>query len=173
MKPVAKTLLRTAMVVLVVMAITGMWYKQSHSMKKVMPRVINDPSLANKVLIATQGSAFKDDVVNSLVERLQDREVYINIIDVDQLNVIHREDWKAIVLIHTWEIGQPPHSVSRFLRRSGTEGIIELTTTGDSQGHIEGVDGITSASRMDEVDRCVREVMLSLEPKIFNETKQQ
>lgn len=160
---------KTLLVVVLVMWLFGAWYKSTYSMKEATPREINDPALATKVLIATQGSKFKDDVVSGVVEKLVDRPIYIKVMDVSQLANVKTSDWTAIVVIHTWEMGKPPKSVSDFITTTNNGDVIILTTSGDGHYHMDGVDGITSASKASDVDLCVREILNRIEIKIAPE----
>jgi len=159
----------TLIFIIVTVAAAGTWYKLTYSMKPVVPREIKDKSLPVHILIATQGSEFKDKVVAGVIDKLSDRPIYIKIIDVADLGTITPQDWTAIVIIHTWEVGEPPKSVPEFIRRTNAGDVIVLTTSGDGNYHIEGVDGITSASKLSDVDRCVREILNRIEIKIAPE----
>ncbi|HZY79619.1 MAG TPA: hypothetical protein VFE50_08860 [Cyclobacteriaceae bacterium] len=147
----------------------GIWYKYTYSMKEAMSREINDPKLATKVLIATQGSDFKDQVVSGIIDKLSDRPIYIKVTDIKELANINPPDWTAIVIIHTWEVGRPPKPVSEFVKNTNTSDLIILATSGDGNYHIGGVDGITSASKLTDVDHCVREIMNRIEIKLAPE----
>ena len=47
------------------------WYSVTYSMDKVSSKEFNDSSLSDKVLIATQGSTYKNEVVDEVVNQLK------------------------------------------------------------------------------------------------------
>ena len=128
---------------------------------------VNSPNEREHVLIATQGSAFKDAVVQGVVARLKTRPAYIEVIDVGQLSSVRESEWNAIVVLHTWEMSKPPESVRAFVDRDqAKDRLVVLATSGSGTHHIEGVDTITSASsnavvpaRVDEIVRRVDAIL--------------
>jgi hypothetical protein len=129
-------------------------------MEPVEPFAINDPGLEHRVLIATQGSAYKDAIVAGLVADLKTRPVYIRVIDVSALPEIREQDWSAIVVIHNWENWKPQPDAAAFINHvRDRHKLIVLSTSGDGDMKIEGLDAITSASRMNEVPTHVAEII--------------
>ena len=65
-------------IVFVLMSLrTARWYLLDHSMHPARAFEVNSPAASQKVLIATQGSAFKDSIVAGVVAHLRERQVYI------------------------------------------------------------------------------------------------
>ncbi|HBR53871.1 MAG TPA: hypothetical protein DEA82_06670, partial [Flavobacteriaceae bacterium] len=71
-------------IVLVLLAF-GYWYKLTYSMEVAENSGINSPQLATKILIATQGSDFKDAIVTNLINFYKKDSVHLKTIDVTQL----------------------------------------------------------------------------------------
>ena len=92
-------------------------YKIRYSMDVARSFEVNDPRLAQRVLIATQGSDFKDAVVQGIVKKLQSRPVYVKVIDVSALPAMEDSTWNAMIIIHTWENWWPPQGGKRFCAR--------------------------------------------------------
>ena len=107
---------------LLVMAVLFMgflvWYQWRYAMKTATSYEVNAPSEDRKLLIATQGSAFKNTVTQGLVDYYKQDSVYIKIIDVADLEKIHPEDFSAVVILHTWENWKPPASVKSFVKEN-------------------------------------------------------
>jgi hypothetical protein len=122
------------------------WYLVHFSMATAKPFEVNRPEVREHVLIATQGSAFKDAVVKRVADRLEKRPAYVKVIDVSSLRDVREADWNAIVILHTWEMGKPPAAVKTFVDRAQRDKLVVLATSGESHQHLEGVDTITSAS---------------------------
>jgi len=63
---------------------------------------VNTPKSEIRVLIATQGSEFKDAVVAGVVDHLKRKGAYIKVIDVSALPQVNENKWNAVVVLHTW-----------------------------------------------------------------------
>jgi hypothetical protein len=136
------------------------WYWARYSMAPAREFEVNRRDAPQaKVLIATQGSSFKDSIVAGVVGHLQPRPVYVKVIDVGGLTEVRETDWAAIVVIHTWQMRKPPPEVQKFISRVRDAGkVIVLTTSGRGTFRMEGIDAISSASEMIDVPRRVAEI---------------
>jgi menaquinone-dependent protoporphyrinogen IX oxidase len=125
---------------------------------------VNDASSARRLLIATQGSAFKNAVVAGIVERLRQRPIFIRVIDVGALSDVDASDWDAVVVLHTIEYGDAPPAAQAFVDRLADTGkIAVLSTSGRGDFKIKGIDAISSASRMTDVPARVDELVQRIE----------
>jgi hypothetical protein len=123
------------------------WYRWHFSMSPARPFEVNDLHSPSRVLIATQGSQFKDAVVAGVVGRLKPRGAYIRVADISALGGIDPADWSAIVVIHTWEMGKPPGAVKDFVEHArDSRKLVVLTTSGAGTFKMEGIDAISTAS---------------------------
>lgn len=128
------------------------WYKFHYSMDVAESFEVNTPELKHRVLIATQGSEFKDAVVAGIVDHLKQRHAYIKVIDIAALPQVNEGEWNAAVVIHTWENWKPQEDAKTYLERvKDLSKVIVLTTSGDGDYKIAGVNAITSASVMTNV----------------------
>jgi len=151
-------------VVLLLVAGFAFSYLSQHAMKASPGYESGDPSLPHHVLIATQGSPFKDRLVHGLVAQLAPQATYVKVIDVADLSGIQEKDWQAIVIVHTWEIGKPPKVVSDFVARvAQRDRIIDVTTSGSGREKLPGVDVISSASVLDDVSALVMQIGAKIE----------
>lgn len=125
-----------------------LWYQWQYAMDEVTTYEVNSPTLKKHLLIATQGSDFKDMITNSIVETYKKDSVYIKVIDVSALDNIDIHDFDAIVVLHTWENWQPPKAVANFIKNSTdfTDKIVVMTTSGDGNFKMDEVDAITGES---------------------------
>ncbi|MFM9841216.1 MAG: hypothetical protein ACKVOQ_23330 [Cyclobacteriaceae bacterium] len=136
------------------------WYSVQHSMEEALPMEINDKGLSQRVLIATQGSRFKNAVVEETIGRLKSLPIYIKVVDVGQLTNVNENDWSAIVILHTWEYSKPQKDASAFVKRASSKNkIVVLSTSGSGKEKMEGVDGITSASVMEEISTKTEQIV--------------
>lgn len=136
------------------------WYRIHFSMSVARAYEVNDPKITPRVLIATQGSEFKDAVVADIVERLRARPAYVKVVDVGALSGVETGEWNAVVLVHTWEMRKPPQEVRAFVERAGSSGkLVALTTSGAGTFKMEGVDAISSASVVADAPSRAAEIL--------------
>ena len=141
------------------------WYKFHYAMDVAQSYEVNAPALEHRVLIATQGSAFKDAVVSALIAHLKERKVYIKVIDVSALPGVDEGKWSAIVVIHTWENWKPQADAKAFLERAkDLNKVIVVTTSGRGDFKMEGVNAITSASVMANAPAIAAKIESRLAP---------
>lgn len=147
-------------VAVVAVALAGaIWYRLHYSMAKARSYEVTGVASGPHVLIATQGSAFKDAVVAGLVERLKARSARVQVIDVGMLAGIQEEQWDAMVILHTWEMGKPPAAVRTFTERMrDRDKLAVLTTSGAGDFRLQGVDAVSAASSQADVPERVREL---------------
>jgi len=140
------------------------WYKFHYSMDVAESFEINTPDLKHRVLIATQGSEFKDTVVAGIVDYLKQRHAYIKVIDVAALPQVNEDKWNAVVVIHTWENWKPQADAKAYLERvKDLNKVIVLTTSGNGDYKIEGVNAITSASVMTDIPSHILDIKARLD----------
>lgn len=136
------------------------WYRFRYSMDLAESFEVNTPDLDRRILIATQGSEYKNAVVAGVVEQLESPPTYIKVIDVSDLPSVDEAEWTAILVMHTWESAGPPTDAKVFLERSTElDKVVVLSTSGDGDRTMEGIDAIASASQIDEVSGHVSELV--------------
>jgi hypothetical protein len=143
-----------------------LWYQWRYAMKTATPFEVNAPSSAQRLLIATQGSAFKNTVVQGLVYHYKQDSIFMKIIDVADLEKTNPEDFRALVIIHTWENWKPPASVKSFLEKNEAfkNKIVVFTTSGEGNYRMENVDALTGESIIEEAPLVVDKIITKLNP---------
>lgn len=125
---------------------------------------VNSPQLETKLLIATQGSAFKEELTENIVNQFKSRPIYIKIIDLTDLPSIDGNDWDAAVIIHAWEYFMPQENVKKFIDKTEDRNkLVVVTTSGEGHSTLEGIDGISSASTSSEIDFVTSQVLVRIE----------
>lgn len=118
-----------------------------------------NPQANQKVLIASQGSEFKESLVGMIIEEFKTPETYFSVIDCTSLQDIHIEDWDAIIIIHTMQIHKMPAKAKKFLDGVDDFSNIMLVCTsggGDEVVADYDVDAISSPSRMSRLPEIIR-----------------
>ncbi len=158
---IIKTILIILAVLIAVFIIIFAIYLISHRQSVIASKEISQPSAEFKVLIASQGSPFKNTLVDSLVSMLREKPINIRIIDVTELGRINETDWNAFILIHTTEKWQLQPDVKAFLNRAkDLNNIILVATSGDGKWKTKDydVDVITSASENKELSSITQQI---------------
>jgi hypothetical protein len=127
--------------------------------KKIIETGNNNSS--RKILIATENSEFKKEVVDRLIEKLGMQDYYFRIISLKQLEEVDRGQYGAILLVCKVTAGKIQARANTFINKelANPKLIIFLTSgSGDplsefNTADMSGVDAITSASRISEVEK--------------------
>ena len=144
----AKKIGITFLVVMGMILLLAVWYNYTFSMKDVMAYDVNSPSMSKSILIATQGSDFKDTITKDIIDHYKEDLVYIRVIDVKELIKILPDQYNAIVIMHTWENWRPPKEVKYFIDKNSVfrDKMVVLTTSGEGSYKMEDVDALTGES---------------------------
>ena len=141
------------LLVLGVILCLAIWYKVTYSMDVADTYEVHTKTSSRRLLVATQGSDFKNSVVQEIVTHFKGDSIYINIIDISALDSIDPNDYTAILLIHTWENWKPPVQIENFIHRTKRyqDKIAAITTSGKGTYHMEGIDAITGESKPENI----------------------
>lgn len=134
---------------------------------------VGSPELEQKVLIASQGSEFKNALVDNLKEHPKEKSFYIKVVDVSALGEVNENEWNALVLIHTTQQNRLQPDVKEYLNRAkNLSKVILVTTSGSGEWQTEnyGIDIFTSASRMNELESLVSDILARIKTTIEDES---
>ena len=141
------------------MTLFSIWYVEKYSMDVIDSYENKNEYAEFKVLIASQGSLFKNELTQSMVERLKN-EFFLQVIDVSNLSNIDISMYDAIFIIHTWEIWKPTYAVEKFIKSIDDHSrIYTVGTSGSGDLKHADVDGISSASVIGEEDVIVEQAV--------------
>ena len=115
MKKGVKITLIAVGVIVGLLIITAVGYKVMFSQGIATSFEVNDPDMETKVLIATQGSGFKDALVAGITGELKTKPVYIKVIDVTDLSNMKEEEWNAVLVFSTCQSQTLPQADTRLL----------------------------------------------------------
>ena len=165
-----KKLLYTLLGMLGVFIVFTLWYTNKYAMEEVKAFEVNDTHFSKKLLIATQGSDFKNTITAGLVEYFKGDSVYIKVIDVSELEKIDPDAFDAIALIHTWENWKPPPSVRYFIdnNQNAKNKMVILTTSGEGSYKMDEVDALTGESIVEEAPAYFDKIIDRLKPLLEN-----
>jgi hypothetical protein len=114
-----------------------------------------------RVLIANQGSEFKDAVVEKLRDEMRESSISFTVQKLNTLGRVKPEEWDAVVILHAVKIGSINKNVERFFNRiDDYSKVIVCTTCGDKDRVSEkyGIDSITAASKKEEVSILAQQI---------------
>lgn len=168
MKNWLKLTIWIAGILILLLFLAMLWYNKTYSMDEAQPFTVNDSTFNHHVLIATQGSEFKDSLVVNVVNAIKSRPVYIQVIDVSKLEDVNETQWEAIVVIHTWENWKPQKDANIFANRiNDKEKLIMVSTSGSGFYHVKGIDAITSVSQLSEASPKAHEIVARIEKLLY------
>lgn len=123
---------------------------------------VGNPELEQKVLIASQGSDFKNVLVDSLTTHLKEKPLYIKVVDVSALGNVNEEEWDALVLIHACQQYKINPDVKKYLDKAkNLSKVILVITSGSGEWKTDEyeVDIFTSASKLNELNSLVSSIL--------------
>ncbi len=155
-------------VFLLLMALS-LWYKDTYSMEEVSTEQLYSENLETNILIATQGSEFKRAIVTNIKNHFKLDTVFLKIIDIKELNTVNPNEYRAVVILHTWEYGKPPSPVTDFITKNieDKHNFIVLGTSGKGTNKIEGIDALAGESILENASDYSDEIITRLN-KIFD-----
>jgi hypothetical protein len=115
----------------------------------------------SKVLIATQKSRFKEEVVSDIKKTLGNSVSYIKVVDVKWLPKESVDSYGAIVVLNACMAGRPDPRVESFIDNIQDKSKLVVLTTGRLDSWKPGspeVDAITSASSMSETSAVASKI---------------
>jgi len=142
------------------------WYQNEYAMDQAQEYEVNTPGENSRLLVATQGSEFKNTITTAIVDYYKTEAVYIKVIDVSALVGVNPTNYDALLVIHTWENWKPPSFVKSFMDRTTDyrDKMVVLTTSGEGSYRMEGIDAITGESILEETPNHVGEIIKKLNP---------
>ena len=162
MKKASKIGLIVAGSIVGLLIIAAVGYRLMFSQGVVESFEVNSPDLKTKVLIATQGSGFKDALVSGIIEDLKKKSAYIKVVDVTTLSDVKEDEWNVVVLISTCQSAKlQPDTVAYLDQAKDLDKTILLITSGSGTWKPEDspIDCISSASRKANVDSLVVNIL--------------
>ncbi|HLW31595.1 MAG TPA: hypothetical protein VKX40_04985 [Aequorivita sp.] len=144
----SKKIILVLTIIILTFIVIGFWYRAEYSMKAISQEQIHSDRLETKILIATQGSDFKRAIVTNIKNHYSLDSVFLKIVDVKELIDINPQDYDAVVILHTWEYGNPPSSVKDFIMKNQEykQKFVVLATSGQGTNRIEGIDALSGES---------------------------
>ncbi len=142
------------------------YYLYANLQGKIEARQIGNPKAEKRIIIASQGSDFKNRLLEELLKNLNRENRFFYILDCTQLHKEDLKQWDACIIIHTTQIHGMPQAAESFLEISNDFSKVILVTTsggGDELVTKYDVDGISTASRMSKIPGIVKEVTEKIE----------
>jgi hypothetical protein len=88
-----------------------------YSMDITQTLSVTVPKHKHRLLIAIQGHTYKNSEVEELIEAAKGRQINVQVIDVSALYAFNMEDWRTVIVPHTWESWQPKFKAKLFVQR--------------------------------------------------------
>ena len=136
----------------------------------IEPFQVGNPDATNKILIASQGSEFKNNLLNNLVQQLETEDNYLFVVDCTKLDSETVTEWDAIVIIHSAQMHEMPGAAELFLKRAADHSKVMLvSTSGAGDDKVEGfdVDAISTASHIEITHKLLNWLIPRIESKLW------
>ena len=140
----------------------SLWYLIEFYPRTAESFEINSPDQPTRVLVATQGSEFKDGLVAAICDRLRERPVYIKVIDVGGLDEVDAVAWDKVLVINTAMMNIMSGPARRLVARGeGLDNVLLFVTSGgaDFKPADLAVDALSGASRLVDTERLANLVL--------------
>ena len=170
MKKILKILFLTILGIVIVIFILLGTYIVVNVQGVIEPFKVGSPDAKNKILIASQGSDFKNNLLETLVLELKSDDKYLYVVDCTKLVNEVFSDWDAIVIIHSAQIHKMPREAELFLKRSvDLSKVMLVSTSGAGDDKIEefDVDAISTASRISIIHKVINWLIPRIESKLL------
>ncbi|MBC2285785.1 hypothetical protein [Listeria booriae] len=124
-------------------------YRYIKSMDVIASEEVNKSATGSHVLLATQGSNFKNSVMDQVKQDLKGENIHISIVDTTKLDKVKASDYDKIVLFTTVQSDDIPKNVTKFMDDNDDKSI-HIAVTADSNrwdDKPKDVDAISEASK--------------------------
>jgi len=129
--------------------------------RNIKETTINNLNAAHKIVIASNGSDFRDSIRDRVIKKYSDN-CYIEVINLDKLQTVEYDRYDAILVmdaIIAWG-GFNPEMRNYIDSLSDKKKVVLFLSAGDEElkYSYKGVDAISSASVVEEEDKVVKEI---------------
>ncbi len=139
-----------------------LWYVYEFYPRAAEPYEINSPDQPTRVLVATQGSEFKNGLVAAVCDRLAMRPVYVKVMDVGGLDAIDTREWDKVLVVNTAMMNTMSAPARRLVARGeGLDNVLLFVTSGgaDFKPADLRVDALSGASRKGDTNRLAEIIL--------------
>ena len=146
----------------VLVAAFCLWYVITFYPRTAESFEVNSPEQPTRILVATQGSEFKNGLVAAVCDRLRERPVYVKVIDVGGLDTIDTGEWNKILVINTAMMNIMSGPARRLVARGeGLDNVLLFVTSGgaDFKPVDLEVDALSGASRKGDTSRLAAVIL--------------
>ncbi|EHF2867631.1 hypothetical protein J0953_000067 [Listeria monocytogenes] len=158
--------LKISLIVVVIFAGVMLSYRFIKSMDVTENAEINKSATGDHVLLATQGSKFKDSVMDQVKKDMEGKNVHVSIIDTTKLDKVKADDYDKVVLFTTVQSDDIPENVTTFMNDNKDKSI-HIAVTADSgrwDDKPKDIDAISEASKaenkQDFVDDLTKAILM-------------
>lgn len=123
---------------------------------------INAEGRKDNVLIATEGSNFKESVLEKVVDFCKGNGISLSIINVSQLTDIEAKNWDGIIILSAIINYKLDPAIDKFLENNQDYNEIFMYNTSTSTVLEKGdrkIDAITSASKETNINKCASAII--------------
>lgn len=133
----------------------------AYSAGKGLTTLAGSEASAERILIASAGSTFKDELVRGFVNSLNNGNRLVLVSDLKALKNVEPCDYRAIIIIGSIKAGRADGKIRDFAKKNpGASNVVVVNTWGGETKPISlDLDAISSPSKKSEIHRIVRDVL--------------
>lgn len=129
--------------------------------RNIKETTINNLNAPHKIVIASNGSDFRDSIRDRVIKTYSDN-CYIEVINLDKLQTVEYERYDAILIMDAfWAWGGLNPEMKNYIDSlNDKKKVVLFFSAGDGElkYSYNGVDAISSASVIEEEDKVVQEI---------------
>ena len=147
-------------------------FRLTFSPKNMKAFSINAPSSKTKILLATQDTKFKEQVLKQLEQDYQNKPVFFQIIDVKDISTFDPGNWHKILIFNAIESDKISETGENFVNQySNTNKIILIATSGSGKWEKNNlnIDTLTVASKQENLNKVISYIEKHIDPIINTE----
>ncbi len=158
-----KIIVITLLTIILLPICGALTYKMIKTQGVIEDYTINSDIDVPRLVIATQKSSYKNEVVRQAIEELKKRRIRIFVTDLTRLSMLKDSEWDAMIMLTTVESGQIQKDSRLFLQNHQDDyGRIGLIYTADSHQWKKkdiNIDSISSASVRGNIEPAVKSIL--------------
>lgn len=167
MKKPLKISLIVVGIAVVVFAGVMLSYRFLRTMDVIDNAEINQSATGDHVLVATQGSNFKDSVMDQVKKDMEGKNVHVSIIDTTKIDNVEADNYDKIVIFTTVQSDDIPENVTTFMNDNNDKSI-HIAVTADSgrwDDKPKDIDAISEASKAENKQDFVDDLTKAINTK--------
>ena len=147
-------------IIIILVIVTCVVSKIVLSPDKISSFEVNSSSLADKMLIASQGTDFKTSLVDNIISKFEQKNYYIKVLDISELGSENSSNYDKVLILATCIGRNIPGTVKKYIKNNNDNNqVVLVVTSGSNWKPSLKADTITAASKIEDIDNKVNQIL--------------